>query len=87
MGTASMVQAPQVFFSPLERGLAVVDGLDDCGGRDDFCPGPCFRFAIKAGSMWSPWMSVSKNQVGLRQACEDGGFGWINHYDFCRPLR
>jgi hypothetical protein len=23
-----------------------------------------------------------QNQVGLRQACEDGGFGWINHYDF-----
>ncbi len=20
-----------------------------------------------------------QNQVGLRQACEDGGLGWINH--------
>src|SRR6267154_2431653 len=64
MGTSSMVQPPQVFFSPLESGLAVVTVLATAGGAMISVP-PLLSDAIRAGSMWSPWMSVSK----LRSAC------------------
>src|SRR5437016_14135391 len=64
MGTASMVQPPQVFFSPLEIGLAVVTVLATAEGAMISVPA-LLSDAIRAGSMWSPWMSVSK----IRSAC------------------
>jgi len=86
MGTASMVQPPQVFFSPLEIGAGGGYGLGDRGGRDDFCP--ALAFGCDQGRIHVVAMDVrEQNQIGLRQAREDGGFGWVHHYDFATPLR
>jgi len=66
MGTASMVQPPQVFFLALESGLAVVTVLTTAGGA---MISVALAFGCDQGRIHVVAMNVrEQNQIGLRQA-------------------
>ena len=80
MGMASIVQAPQVFFSPLEIGLGGRHGLGDRGRSDDL--GACLAHRLEQIRIQVIAMDIGdQDQIGLRKPRKIGRLGRIDDDD------